>query len=107
MSQYFEHSSKASQAIRQSVDLWAAIKERFENCPVDRSFSVEAADHFNDSQIRSLVSRRAKTAGKSFSVIKHVNDGGTVYEIARYEKAIPPKAHDTAWKPQATPVGEV
>lgn len=84
MTQFFDHSNRAKD-LADTVgkgDLWAYIKNSFEACPPGKSFAVPADKVVSDSAIRSLVSRRAKSAGKTFRVLRH--EGGT-YEIARFD----------------------
>jgi hypothetical protein len=107
MSHFFEHSElvKAQKTPQPTGSLWASIKERFEACPLGMSFAVEANETFTASQLRTVVSRRAKSAGKVFSVVKHTNgEGQTFYEVAYRDTLAEvskanPAAETVGWQP--------
>lgn len=85
MSHYFDHSElvKALKTPQTTNNLWAKIKDRFVGCPFGMSFAVEEDATFTATQLRTLVSRRAKSSGKVFSVAKHGSEEGKViYEVA-------------------------
>lgn len=78
---FFQPSRKMKEQkeIGRDSPLWAEIHELFANCPVGMSFAVNSS--YNVSTVRNVISRKAKMAGKKFSVIKHDD----CYEISRIE----------------------
>lgn len=79
---FFEPSGKSNSPQFAASVLWALIQERFEACPVNKSFALMPSEgEFSESHVRTLVSRKAKLAGKRFRVIKHDTEDGLVYEI--------------------------
>lgn len=84
---FFEPSAKMKIAAPLAESpVWALIKDRFESCPPGKSFFVQSteAGGITLSNLRTVVSRRAKKAGKTFRVVKHDGqgqEGCDVYEI--------------------------
>lgn len=61
------------------VEVWAEIKQAFENCPAGMSFRIpkKLVEH----NLRVMVSRRAKKMNRLYSVVVHPNE----FEIYRRE----------------------
>lgn len=86
--EYIQHSNLVKTTMRaKSAPLWASIQERFEGCPPDMSFPFQLPEDISENYLRSLISKKAKSYGRRFVVVKHQDRW---FEIARIREETQP-----------------
>lgn len=86
--EYIQHSNAVKIATAaKSPPLWASIQEKFEGCPPDMSFAYQLPEDISENYLRSLVSKKAKSYGRRFVVVKHQDRW---FEIARIREEAQP-----------------
>lgn len=81
----FDHSTAYKDATKSApatAQLWAKIKDLFEQCPKGMSFVLTLDDDSSAPYLRALISKKAKAYGRQYSVIDH---GNHQFEIAHVD----------------------